>query len=220
MADTPAVLHRYGIQAEYDNLITKDDNSIYFISDTHRIYKGTKLIAEGNVEFVTDIPEFDVAEDNKLYIIDDGTNIALSIKGNSHMIDWSPYELFMATESNLGGIKAANRIATQTEEVGIDSTTGKLYVYAPVATNFTLPVDSWASNDTNTGYYIDILIPELHVTDRVSVEINQNSQTVARQCYMNPILQSMNGKFRIFAEKLPSAAINGQYWIEHGSQSI
>ena len=39
-----------GLQAEYDSLEVKDENTLYFITDTHRIYRGSLLFASGLIE--------------------------------------------------------------------------------------------------------------------------------------------------------------------------
>lgn len=39
-----------GLQAQYDALQVKDDNTLYFIMDTHRIYRGETLFASGLIE--------------------------------------------------------------------------------------------------------------------------------------------------------------------------
>lgn len=39
-----------GSQAQYDALQVKDDNALYFILDTHRIYRGYVLFASGLIE--------------------------------------------------------------------------------------------------------------------------------------------------------------------------
>ena len=39
-----------GSQAQYDALQVKDDDTLYFIIDTHRIYRGDKLFASGLIE--------------------------------------------------------------------------------------------------------------------------------------------------------------------------
>lgn len=39
-----------GSQAEYDALQVKDSNTLYFIIDTHRIYRGSLLFASGLIE--------------------------------------------------------------------------------------------------------------------------------------------------------------------------
>ena len=39
-----------GLQTEYDSLEVKDENTLYFIIDTHRIYRGSLLFASGLIE--------------------------------------------------------------------------------------------------------------------------------------------------------------------------
>lgn len=39
-----------GTQAQYNALQVKNDNTLYFIIDTHRIYRGDTLFASGLVE--------------------------------------------------------------------------------------------------------------------------------------------------------------------------
>lgn len=39
-----------GTQEQYDNLQVKEDNALYFITDTHRIYRGEQLFASGLIE--------------------------------------------------------------------------------------------------------------------------------------------------------------------------
>ena len=39
-----------GLQADYDSLEVKDENTLYFIIDTHRIYRGSLLFASGLIE--------------------------------------------------------------------------------------------------------------------------------------------------------------------------
>lgn len=34
------VLYRYGTQAQFDSIVSKESNALYFIEDTHRLYKG------------------------------------------------------------------------------------------------------------------------------------------------------------------------------------
>lgn len=39
-----------GTQEQYDGLQVKNDNTLYFILDTHRIYRGEQLFASGLIE--------------------------------------------------------------------------------------------------------------------------------------------------------------------------
>lgn len=79
------VLYRYGTQAQFDGTLPKESNALYFIEDTHRLYKGSTLIASDNVTFVTNVPEFASAEASRLYIVSDETGYNMYVKGSSSM---------------------------------------------------------------------------------------------------------------------------------------
>ena len=79
------VLYRYGTQAQFDSIVSKESNALYFIEDTHRLYKGSTLIASDNVTFVTTAPEFASAEENRLYIVYNEDGYTMYVKGNSAM---------------------------------------------------------------------------------------------------------------------------------------
>jgi hypothetical protein len=79
------VLYRYGTQAQFDSIVSKESNALYFIEDTHRLYKGSTLIASDNVTFVTTAPEFASAEENRLYIVYNENGYTMYVKGDSAM---------------------------------------------------------------------------------------------------------------------------------------
>lgn len=64
------IVFRYGVQAGYD-AASKQANELYFITDTHRLYKGTDLIASG-VNLVTAKPLDNEAIEGVLYIQTEG----------------------------------------------------------------------------------------------------------------------------------------------------
>lgn len=80
------VLYRFGTQDQFSALATKHENTLYFISDTRRIYKGDKIYGSNDVEFVASVPEFSAAESNKIYVVVDGSNVVLYVKGESEMV--------------------------------------------------------------------------------------------------------------------------------------
>ena len=49
-----------GSQAQYDALQVKDDNTLYFIIDTHRIYRGDILFASGLIEKLEQINDIEL----------------------------------------------------------------------------------------------------------------------------------------------------------------
>lgn len=76
-----------GLYAAYESAL-KSDDALYFITDTQQIYKGSTLLSdvtELNVEFVASVPQADSAEENKLYVVTDGSGIY--IKGADGQMD-------------------------------------------------------------------------------------------------------------------------------------
>lgn len=76
-----------GLYSAYESAL-KSDDALYFITDTQQIYKGSTLLSDVtklNVEFVGAVPEADSAEENKLYVVTDGSGIY--IKGADGQMD-------------------------------------------------------------------------------------------------------------------------------------
>ena len=64
----------YTTQAKYDALKEKDAGGLYFISDTHRIYRGEELISANNVIISTTIPEASSCFKGIIYLVGSGTS--------------------------------------------------------------------------------------------------------------------------------------------------
>lgn len=79
------VLYRFGTQDQYDALKSKDVNTLYFISDTQRIYKGETLHGSADIITGTAVPEFDTAVAGKLYVVFDANGVSLYVKGKTAM---------------------------------------------------------------------------------------------------------------------------------------
>lgn len=63
-----------GLQNKYDNLVSSiNEDALYFITDRHRIYKGSQLIVETNVEFTTTQPTTSNTTPGILYVYTDST---------------------------------------------------------------------------------------------------------------------------------------------------
>lgn len=58
----------FGLSSKYQSLATKDKDTLYFITDTKKIYKGDLVIAECNVVFTTITPTVDNTEVGVLYV--------------------------------------------------------------------------------------------------------------------------------------------------------
>lgn len=66
-------MFNYGSQAEYDAAAKKLmilPDSLYFIMDTNRIYRGTELVTMTNVMYPASVPEADKAESGIMYVVD------------------------------------------------------------------------------------------------------------------------------------------------------
>lgn len=65
------VLFSYGAKANYLALSAKDENTLYFITDSQEIFKGTQIVADKtklNVSFVDAIPTAETSVPNVLYV--------------------------------------------------------------------------------------------------------------------------------------------------------
>lgn len=64
----------YCLSDAYKKLQTKDPEALYFLTNTKQIYKGTVLVSDSNVRFVTVAPNADNTEAGYLYVYTDSTN--------------------------------------------------------------------------------------------------------------------------------------------------
>lgn len=75
----------YGLQSAYNSAV-KSENTLYFITDTQRIYKGSTLIVQTNVVFTTVEPQFDTSSEGVLYVYTDASgNVSILSKGTTEM---------------------------------------------------------------------------------------------------------------------------------------
>lgn len=70
---------------EFKGLVSKDANTVYWLSDTREIFKGD-IRYGSNVKFASQIPEFNEAEENVLYVVNQAGKIQLLVKGESAMV--------------------------------------------------------------------------------------------------------------------------------------
>lgn len=84
----PKVLFSYGLQSQYEGVQSKDTDTLYFITDTQRIYKGDTLISDVthlNVSFVDAIPEVGSAQEDILYVATVGGSTTLWVKNGESL---------------------------------------------------------------------------------------------------------------------------------------
>lgn len=79
------VLFKYGTQSMFDSIENKNSNALYFIEDTHRLYKGSALIASSDVEFITELPDSAAAQSGKLYVLTSNDRAGIYVKDGSNM---------------------------------------------------------------------------------------------------------------------------------------
>lgn len=83
------VVFSYGTKSEYTGLPVKDGNTLYFLTDSHEIYKGETLMADRtnlNVQFVNSMPEPTSSVANMLYVCTADGKTTLWIKNGESMV--------------------------------------------------------------------------------------------------------------------------------------
>ena len=81
------VTFRFGNQSAYDALkgTGYDSNSLYFIEDTQRLYKGEKLMSEQAI-FTDSVPDFSNAVEDRIYVVKNGDDVSFYVKGESSLV--------------------------------------------------------------------------------------------------------------------------------------
>lgn len=83
-----SVLFKFGNQAAFDALASGagyDSNSLYFIEDTARLYKGSVLMGEQAI-FTTSVPQFGSAKENRIYVVTSSDGVSLYVKSATEMV--------------------------------------------------------------------------------------------------------------------------------------
>ena len=83
------VKFKYGSQSSYNKLVSRmliDNDAIYCLSDSHRLYHGYQLIGNDAIKVVKEVPDFLKAFHDKLYIVKpDNDTYRFFIKGSTQM---------------------------------------------------------------------------------------------------------------------------------------
>lgn len=117
-----SVLFKFGNQAAYDALASStgyDTNSLYFIQDTGRLYKGSVLMSEQAV-FVSAVPEFDTAKANRIYVVTSEDSASLYVKGATQMVQVGGSTVQPGAITNLD-VFNSSLLATELTEGSTDS---------------------------------------------------------------------------------------------------
>lgn len=86
------------------------------------------------------------------------------------------------------------------------------------ATSVTIPTTDWASDSTATyPKYYDIAVTDVTASDRATVVIAPASMSTAVACGLCPVCETLAGKIRLRAVRVPTASMAATYWIEKGT---
>lgn len=136
--------------------------------------------------------------------------------------NWVMSQGTLATTTYYGLTKLSSSVtSTSTTLAATPSAVKQAYDLAnskqskPLKGSFTIPTSGW-STDTTTGYtkYYDIAVTGVTVNDRAEVIIAPGGVNAAAACGMCPVSETLAGKIRIRATRVPTSAIAAEYWIE------
>jgi hypothetical protein len=119
------VLFSYGVKANYLALSAKDENTLYFITDSQEIFKGSQLIADKtklNVSFVDAIPTAETSVPNVLYVATVGGKTTMWIKNGDSMIQAGGGEATEIADGVITISKFADGTVATTLDAASDST--------------------------------------------------------------------------------------------------
>ena len=117
-----SVLFKFGNQAAYDALASStgyDTNSLYFIEDTGRLYKGSVLMSEQAI-FVSAVPEFNSAKASRIYVVTSEDSASLYVKGATQMVQVGGGTIQPGAITNLN-VFNSSLLATELTEGSTDS---------------------------------------------------------------------------------------------------
>lgn len=141
MADI--VKHKYGYQQDYNQRVAEgaiDENILYFLIDTQKIYKGSHLVSEVSIQFTHEVPT-SAATDGKLYIVPGDRSMYLYYKDpETHLV------LPIVSEIMDGSITSLNAFADnviQRQNEGLSEDDNKLPTSATVYTAIDAQATKW-----------------------------------------------------------------------------
>lgn len=91
---------------------------------------------------------------------------------------------------------------------------------APIYASCTIPVTGWAS-DSVSDYpkYYDLSIQGVTDKDHAQVMLSPASLSIASNCGLCCICETLNDKIRLRAKTIPTAEMTAEYWIEKGKEN-
>ncbi len=94
------------------------------------------------------------------------------------------------------------------------------YVPRTKPTAFSISTSEWTKNNSETSefiYYADITVSGLTSNDYAEINFNRASQNIIVEANICASGETLSGKIRLFAEKIPTAVISGEYVITKGA---
>ena len=89
------------------------------------------------------------------------------------------------------------------------------------AVSITISTSGWIS-DTSVSAYpyrYEISASSITAKDLVIINISPSSQAAATACRLCPTNETVDGKIRIRAAKVPASSIAAEYWIEKAKEA-
>ena len=119
------VLFSYGVKANYLALSAKDENTLYFITDSQEIFKGTQLVADKtklNVSFVDAIPTAETSVPNVLYVATVDGKTTMWIKAGDSIVQTGGGEATEIADGVITISKFADGTVAKTLDAASDTT--------------------------------------------------------------------------------------------------
>ena len=147
------------------------------------------------------------------------------------------YSLPTASTSTLGGVKIGSGISISSGTISVANATTSAnglmssadktklnniennYVPRTTPTAFSISTNAWTVNNSETSefiYYADITVSGLTSNDYAEINFNRASQSIIVKDNLCASGETLSGKIRLFAEKIPTENISGEYMITKG----
>lgn len=174
---------KYGSQAAYNGLATREADALYFIPDSGRIYRGDHLIAANNVKFVEELPTVANAFVGVLYVTSTDSGISLNILNEAGTE-------FVTVASSSTSVVTPDGAETLTNKT-IDASNNTITNLT--VTNFGSEVISTVISDTPSDTK---LVTEKAVADAIG-ELGDPIVSVSTSSYDESADPSKKGKFKL-----------------------
>ena len=167
--------------------------------------------------------DYTTDEKNKLAGIAAGANnytlpdATTSVKGGVKI--GTGINISNGTISVANATTSANGLMSSADKSKLDDLE-KNYIPRITAIAFNIPVSSWAKNNSETSefvYYADITASGLTSNDYAEINFSRASQSIVSEANLCASGETLSGKIRLYAEKIPAANISGEYIITKGA---